>query len=94
MVFHHIEDTGRVLRNCRALLAPGGPTCVADLDYEDGSFHEDMTGVEHSGFEREKLASLARECGFTEVGLSTSYVIRKEVGGVERDYPIFLMVAK
>ena len=94
MVFHHIKHTDQVLRNSRALLAPGGRLCVADLDDEDGSFHEDMTGVEHSGFDQEKLAALAKECGFSEVSFSTSYVIKKEVAGVEREYPIFLMVAK
>jgi len=94
MVFHHIKDTGRVLRSCRALLAPGGLLCVADLDHEDGSFHEEMPGVEHPGFEREKLAALAAESGFDGIDFTTAHVVRKEADGVAREYPVFLMAAR
>jgi tRNA (cmo5U34)-methyltransferase len=94
MVFHHIKHTDKILRNCRELLAPGGRLCVADLDDEDGSFHEDMPGVEHRGFDRGKLTALVKKCGFTEIHFSTSHVVRKAVTGVEREYPVFLLDAR
>jgi tRNA (cmo5U34)-methyltransferase len=93
MVFHHIKHIDAVLGNCRELLAPGGLLCVADLDEEDGSFHDDMQGVEHKGFNQKRLAALATECGFTGIRFSTAHVIAKEVEGVKRQYPVFLMIA-
>lgn len=94
MVFHHIKHTDQILRNCRELLVPGGRLCVADLDDEDGSFHEDMPGVEHTGFDREKFSALVTECGFREIHFSTAHVVRKTVAGVEREYPVFLLDAR
>ncbi len=94
MTFHHIKHTEKVLARCRELLRPGGILCVADLAEEDGSFHGDMPGVEHFGFNRDTLSHAARECGFAEIRFSTIHVISKEVEGNSRDYPVFLMVAE
>lgn len=93
MVFHHIKQTEKILHNCRELLAPDGILCFADLDEEDGSFHGDMPGVEHYGFNKEKLTALLTKCGFKKMRFSTAHVITKEVGGEARDYPVFLVVA-
>ena len=94
MVFHHIKQTEKILRRCDELLSPGGTLCIADLDEEDGSFHANMAGVEHKGFNQAKLATLLAECGFKKITFSTAHVITKEVEGEKRDYPVFLMVAK
>ena len=40
---------------------------IADLDKEDGTFHEEDTGVHHHGFESSALQSAAEEAGFTDV---------------------------
>ena len=94
MVFHHIKETGKILRRCRELLRPGGILGVADLDEEDGSFHEEMPDVAHFGFNQEKLSQLAQQAGFSKIDFSTAHVVSKTAKGESREYPIFLMVAR
>lgn len=45
MTMHHVRDIAALLRKFHALLRPGGFIAIADLDAEDGSFHEEDTGV-------------------------------------------------
>ena len=92
MTLHHIPDTDAVLRRLHDVLAPSGTLCIADLDAEDGSFHG--AGFDgHHGFDRVRLGAQARAAGFATVAFTTAYVMRKASGGVERSYPIFLLVA-
>ena len=65
MVLHHIEDVPALLSLFAAWCAPGGRLAIADLEAEDGTFHSDMTGVMHKGFDRNELASLIESAGFT-----------------------------
>ena len=68
LVLHHIADTGAALSAVRRLLRPGGRIALADLDVEDGSFHDaDAEGIHHQGFERTRLIELTRAAGFTDV---------------------------
>ena len=95
MTLHHIPDTRRALEVSHALLATGGTLCVADLDAEDGSFHDDGDDTNvHQGFARQELQALAEACGFTDVYFDTAYTINKLRGDVPRAYPVFLMVAR
>lgn len=94
MTLHHIKETKAMLAACFSHLKPGGILALADLDKEDGSFHDDMTGVEHCGFDTNHLADLAVSCGFNDVRFSTAHRISKEkAGGEVVDYPVFLMTA-
>ena len=72
------------------LLHSGGRIALADLDREDGSFHEDRKGVFHLGFERSELQLLLTRAGFADLGATTAIVTRKE----EHDYPIFLITGQ
>jgi trans-aconitate methyltransferase len=92
MTLHHIPDTRAILQRFRAALATPGYLCIADLDTEDGSFHGPDVDVHH-GFDRGALAGMARDAGFATVEFSTAHVMTKDVGGVPRRFPIFLMVA-
>src|SRR3974377_699693 len=56
MTLHHIPDTDRMLRAFYQLLETPGHLCVADLDKEDGTFHEDEFHG-HLGFERDELGA-------------------------------------
>lgn len=95
MTLHHIEDTLAILRTCRDLLLPQGLIAFADLAREDGSFHPDMTGVWHLGFDPVELAELATRAGFRELFFSEAHVIRKKVaGGKTKDFPVFLLTAR
>ena len=91
LVLHHVEDTRSVLRTVHALLATGGWMALADLDTEDGTFHDpDTPGIHHHGFEREHVAALAREAAFTEVTSLDAGTIENE----GRTYPLFLLVGR
>jgi len=51
MTLHHLADVPAVLSKLATMLAPGGYIALADLVTEDGSFHGDMTSVQHLGFD-------------------------------------------
>ena len=91
MTFHHIADTDVMLRHLHTLLTHPGYLCIADLDSEDGSFHNHDISV-HNGFERTDLARRAEQAGFRNIDFSTVFSISK--GSPERTYPVFLMTAE
>ncbi len=93
MTLHHISDTDRMLRAFYDLLDTAGYLCVADLDREDGTFHEEEFHG-HLGFDREALRAQARSIGFSDIGFSTVVHMLKDVQGIAKDFPIFLMVAR
>jgi putative AdoMet-dependent methyltransferase len=90
MTLHHIRDVGALLRKLHGMLRVGGFIALADLDREDGSFHNEDTGVRHPGFERADIERLAGEAGFSEVRTSTASRMRKH----DREYPVFLLTAR
>jgi len=95
MTLHHVKDTVTVLKKCRQLLAEEGFLAIADLEKEDGTFHGDMDGVEHLGFDPGQLAAQATACGFAQVNIARAHVITKEnAQGQVRDYPVFLLTAR
>ena len=91
MTLHHIPATDHILKCFYDWLNPGGHLCIADLDAEDGSFHNHDTSV-HNGFDRAALQRLAEAAGFSNVHYSTVFRIAK--GSPEKEYPVFLMIAK
>lgn len=90
MTLHHIADIAALFKKLYAMLHPGGFLAIADLDTEDGSFHSEDTGVHHFGFDREALASLARQAGFEHIRFETASIIEKPHG----NFPVFLMTAR
>jgi 2-polyprenyl-3-methyl-5-hydroxy-6-metoxy-1,4-benzoquinol methylase len=89
MTLHHVQDVGALLQRFHSLLAPGGLLALADLDAEDGSFHQDRRGVEHDGFERDWIREQLRAAGFARVEFETAYEIERG----NRRYPVFLTTA-
>jgi 2-polyprenyl-3-methyl-5-hydroxy-6-metoxy-1,4-benzoquinol methylase len=94
MVTHHVPDTAALFAEWFRLLNPSGQIAFADLDSEDGAFHGDNTGVFHLGFDRAHLRELLQKAGFSEVRDSTATSVNKEVEGQQREFPIFLIVAR
>ena len=95
MVLHHVPDTEGVFRLFHDQLNPGGYLAVADLVTEDGSFHRHEPGFDgHNGFDPTRLADLASSLGFTEVSHREIYRMEKDIDGVTRTYPLFLLVAR
>lgn len=95
MTMHHIDNTKGILTIFNRLLNNNGYLCIADLVAEDGSFHpksQNFTG--HNGFDREELENKLKENGFNAVYYTTPVIIKKEVEGLKREYPLFLLIAK
>lgn len=88
MTLHHIHDTPKILATFFELLKPGGILCIADLDEEDGSFHEGIDDFDgHNGFDQEALKKLLQKAGFKSPASRIFYIIE----GKHRSYPLFFM---
>jgi len=91
LVLHHVADTPMALAAIRRLLRPGGRIAIADLDTEDGTFHDaDAEGIHHLGFDRAALGDLARDAGFVDVEFRPASEIVRD----GRQYPMFLLLAR
>jgi SAM-dependent methyltransferase len=87
MTLHHIPDLAPVLAGFAELLVDGGALCIADLEREDGSFHDhdpDFDG--HDGFDPDDLTAELETAGFEDVRFTRCYELEK----AGRTYPIFL----
>jgi 2-polyprenyl-3-methyl-5-hydroxy-6-metoxy-1,4-benzoquinol methylase len=94
MTLHHIDDTAEFLNHLSNLLAPGGIIAIADLDKEDGLFHDDPLEKVHHGFDRDELAALFNAAGLQAVTFETAYLFEKENrAGKKAAYPVFLVTA-
>lgn len=95
MTLHHIEDVPALLARLSGLLAPGGRLALADLEREDGTFHGEMPGVMHHGFEPAAVAGWLSAAGFGEIATRRAHVVHK-TGSDDRphDYPVFLISAR
>lgn len=85
-----MADLAPLFRRFRETLRDGGQIALADLDREDGSFHEDARSVFHLGFERSDLLSLLTEAGFTDLEAATAATTRKG----SREYRVFLITGQ
>jgi tRNA (cmo5U34)-methyltransferase len=90
MTLHHVQDLVLLFQRFRAHLRPGGRVALADLDQEDGSFHENAADVFHLGFRRDALKALLAEAGFVELEDTTAFELRRN----GRDYPVFLITGR
>ena len=95
MTFHHVNEPALLLRQLYDLLLPGGLIGIADLDKEDGLFHDDNTGVFHFGFDRAHVKRLLEKTGFREVrDVTAATVVKNVTGKGERKFPVFLIIGK
>jgi predicted TPR repeat methyltransferase len=94
MTLHHVAELAPLFRLFHDLLLPGGTICLADLDKEDGTFHDDQTGVQHFGFDRHDVIKILAEAGFTVFREDTIAVIEKSSPDKTCTYPVFLICAK
>ena len=89
MTLHHVADIGGLLRIFFRLLGDGGVLALADLDAEDGTFHEQTAGIHHFGFDRAALSAQLAAAGFADIRFTTAARIAKA-----REYPVFLATAR
>jgi cyclopropane fatty-acyl-phospholipid synthase-like methyltransferase len=90
MALHHVAGLAPLFDRFYERLHPGGRIALADLDREDGSFHDDPRDVHHLGFERTEIQSALAAAGFVGLAAATAIVTRKE----SREYPVFLITGR
>jgi SAM-dependent methyltransferase len=91
LMLHHVKDTAALLRATNQVLVPGGGIAMADLDAEDGTFHDPAAeGIHHHGFRREALRGLAAGAGFEDIRFGRAAEIPRN----GRTYPLFLLIAR
>ena len=94
MTLHHIDDTAGFLNRLSTLLSPGGTLALADLDLEDGLFHDDPLEKVHHGFDRSELAALLHGADLEVRSFETIYTFnKKNRAGITAAYPVFLVTA-
>jgi len=95
MTMHHIKDVPSLLEQFHSVLKPGGRLCIADLDGDNGEFHENPAGVFHNGFDRNEMKALFVESGFADVVAETAAEVEKpgKDGGIRR-FTMFLVTGK
>ena len=95
MTLHHVHDVVALIVSFVQILNPGGWLALADLEREDGSFHDDPTGVYHRGFDREFFRTVCSGNSLTDVRITTAATIEKsDASGGCRLYPVLLCLAK
>jgi ubiquinone/menaquinone biosynthesis C-methylase UbiE len=95
LTLHHIREIGPLFEQFYGIIKPGGHLCVADLDSEEGQFHEDAAGVYHDGFAREWMREVFETAGFRDVRDVTAAEMEKPgKDGAIRRFGIFLMTGR
>lgn len=93
LAFHHIPHTERLLMNLRSMLKPGGLLLVVDLDEDGGDFHGHHGHFDgHHGFDRDQLATQARQAGFAEVTIEDGPAFSKDSDS--KSFSTFLLSAR
>lgn len=90
MTLHHIREIAPLLKSLKTLLHPGGWIALADLETEDGTFHDDPTGIFHHGFGVEELTGLFEEAGFASIAVTRATTVTKG----NRTFPVLLATAQ
>lgn len=95
MTLHHVKDVPALVASLAGALRPGGWLALADLETEDGRFHDDATGVLHQGFSRDFLAGAFSRNGLADVRVVTAATIEKPAdSGAVRQYPVLLCIGR
>ena len=89
MTMHHIKDIEEMLTKFAKMLKDGGFIAIADLESEDGTFHDTDTGVEHFGFNKEDFKNMLEHSGFKNCKVETVTKISKP----HKDFNLFLITA-
>jgi SAM-dependent methyltransferase len=90
LTLHHVSEVAVLVGNLARALRPGGTIALVDLETEDGSFHDDNTGVKHYGFDKAQIVEFLKNLGFADVRARTLLKFPRERSGKLREYPIFI----
>lgn len=88
MTFHHFIKPENFIKETYKSLKQGGKICIADLETEDGTFHnkENLEGVHHFGFDKEKFKTWLEDANFKNISIETIFEIDKD----GKKFPVFL----
>ncbi|MEF3254695.1 MAG: class I SAM-dependent methyltransferase [Deferribacterales bacterium] len=91
MSFHHIPDIISALSKLKNMIKNDRYLAIADLNEEDGTFHDDGITV-HNGINQDFLIKTATDIGLKLHYKSVPYIIYKKRGEGMRGYPVFLHI--
>jgi len=91
---HHVPEPAPLMAHFKECMNPGAQLCIADLELEDGSFHDDATGIPHKGFSVKDMEGYFREAGFVDVRTVLVIAVKKEREGAIQEYPVNLTIGK
>jgi ubiquinone/menaquinone biosynthesis C-methylase UbiE len=95
MTLHHLRHVPLVFSRLADLLKPGAWLAVADLDAEDGSFHDQADDVFHHGFQRPQIAEWLTNAGLRWVSVTDAHsMVKPGSTGQMRSYGVFLAVGQ
>lgn len=95
MTMHHVPEPAQLMFHFKECMNSGALLCIADLELEDGSFHDDATSIPHKGFAIKEMEGYFCEAGFVEVRTIWVTAVKKErEGGVVQEYPINLTIGR
>ncbi|MCX5852232.1 MAG: class I SAM-dependent methyltransferase [Deltaproteobacteria bacterium] len=95
LTLHHIKEIIPLFDQFYTIMAPAGYLCIADLDLDDGQFHDNNTGVFHFGFDRATLRKSFTGAGFDNVqDMTAAEVVKPTLNGEMRQFTVFLMTGQ
>jgi predicted TPR repeat methyltransferase len=91
MTIHHIKNLDRFFSQAYLALAKNGYLAIADLEKEDGTFHDrGNDDVVHFGFEKNQISNLFSKNGFDIVNYEVVFTVKKN----NKNYNIFTIIGK
>lgn len=90
MALHHIKNPAEQFKKFASAIRVGGVLAIADLAKEDGSFHENNTGVYHFGFGEDEWNDFFVANGFEAPSISVAHTVQKP----SKNYDILLCFAR
>jgi 2-polyprenyl-3-methyl-5-hydroxy-6-metoxy-1,4-benzoquinol methylase len=95
MTLHHIPDVRAMIGRFAKILKPSGLLAIADLDCDEGKFHDSNEGIFHFGFDRCAMMKYFEKAGFENVRNQTAAIVVKPAPeGGTRTFTVFLMEAR
>jgi 2-polyprenyl-3-methyl-5-hydroxy-6-metoxy-1,4-benzoquinol methylase len=95
MTLHHVPEIQPLIDRFATILKPSGILAIADLDSDEGKFHESNEGVFHFGFDRCIMQKHFGRAGLSEIRNRTAAMMAKPMAdGGSRTFTVFLMTGK
>lgn len=90
MAFHHLKEPQKIMKKLCSSLKAGGRIAIADLFSEDGTFHDDNSGIWHFGFSPEEISGWYENVKIKNLRIIAAHSVTKN----SSEYPIFLSIAE